>query len=63
MIQDMMNLIGRISKDRIQRKFKLSTDTCKEGDLMVSIYSPVESVPDPSQSVLGKQMLGGISCP
>ncbi len=40
-------LISPIARERIQRDFRLSTDTWQAGDLTFTIYSPVLGVPDP----------------
>lgn len=35
---------------RIQRGFRLATDTWRAGDLTFTIYSPIQSVPDPTSA-------------
>ena len=40
--------VASISKDRIKRDFRLSTDTWEAGDLTFRLYSPVQSIPDPA---------------
>lgn len=40
-------LLHPVSKDRIERDFRLTTDSWTTGDLTFRIYSPVRSVPDP----------------
>lgn len=38
------------SKEEIERDFRLATDTWRAGDLTFTIYSPVQTVPDPSKA-------------
>lgn len=45
---DKPNIIKGFAKDSIQREFSAATDTWKAGDLTFTIYSPVQSVPDPT---------------
>jgi len=39
-----------IAKERIQRDFRLTTDTWRTGDFSFTIYSPVRPIPDPAQA-------------
>lgn len=45
---DKPRIIRPYSKEDIHRDFQLGTDTWKAGDLSFTIYTQVESVPDPS---------------
>ncbi|MCG6794173.1 glycoside hydrolase family 52 protein [Geobacillus sp. YHL] len=41
------NILIPFAKERIEREFRVATDTWKAGDLTLTIYSPVKAVPDP----------------
>lgn len=45
--QNKPRLLFPFPKESIERDFRLSTDTWRAGDLSFTIYSPVQSVPDP----------------
>ncbi|GIQ68893.1 beta-xylosidase [Xylanibacillus composti] len=51
---DKPNIIIPFSEDRIERSFRLSTDRWTAGDLSFAIYSPVQSVPEPSTAEAAK---------
>src|SRR5690606_1552576 len=39
-----------VGRERIQRDFRLTTDTWHAGDFSVTIYSPVRPIPDPAKA-------------
>lgn len=45
--QDKPRMLFHYPKEKIERDFHLSTDAWKAGDLTFTVYSPVQSVPDP----------------
>lgn len=47
---DKPRIVYPISKDKIKRNFQLGTDTWEAEDISFTIYSQVESVPDPKDS-------------
>ncbi|MBO8165127.1 MAG: beta-xylosidase [Brevibacillus sp.] len=44
------NIIRPFSKQEVKREFHLGTDTWKAGDLTFTIYSQVQSIPDPQSA-------------
>ncbi|TES45898.1 beta-xylosidase [Halalkalibacterium halodurans] len=48
--QNKPQILFPFGKDEIMRDFNAGTDTWKAGDLKFTIYSPVQSVPDPSKA-------------
>jgi xylan 1,4-beta-xylosidase len=46
--QDKPKIIFPFQQDKVKRDFHVSTDTWQAGDLTFTIYSPVQSVPDPA---------------
>lgn len=49
-ISDRPGLVVPIPEERIERHFKLATDTWTTEDLSFTIYSPCRSIPDPAQA-------------
>ncbi|HWJ77782.1 MAG TPA: glycoside hydrolase family 52 protein [Niallia sp.] len=58
---DKPNIIFPVPKEKINRKFKLGTDTWETDDFSFTIYSQVEPIPDPSNA--NEEDLKGIIVP
>lgn len=47
---DKPNIINTFARDEIQREFYAGTDTWKAGDLIFTVYSQVQPIPDPENA-------------